>query len=65
MPKNKRDNLKLIYVLTYGCIKKSKNVTPIRDFSIILNTLSHEDKIGHLFIVDIKFHKKKSQNIGI
>ena len=64
MPKNKRDNLKLIYVLTYGCIKKSKNVTPIRDFNIILNTLSHEDKIGHLFIVDIKFHKKSPKTLA-
>ena len=26
------------------------------EFNKILDRISHEDKIGHLFIVDIKFH---------
>ena len=49
--------------LPYGCIEKSKTVPSLRDFNIILNTLSHEDKIGHLFIVDIKFHNKNPKTL--
>ena len=33
--------------------------TPILlEFNRILDSISHEDTIGHLFIVDIKFHNK-------
>lgn len=43
--------------LPYDCIKKMK--TPIMlEFNRILDRLSNEDSIGHLFIVDIKFHNK-------
>ena len=44
--------------LPYGCIKKSKKVPSLREFNIILSNLSHENKIGHLFTLDIKFHDK-------
>ena len=42
--------------LPYGCIKKYEKTSSLQEFNIILTRLSHEDKIGHLFIIDIKFH---------
>ena len=42
--------------LPYGCIKKQKNVPSLLESNAILNRISHEDNIGHLFIVDIKFY---------
>ena len=49
--------------LPYGCIKKSKKVPSLLEFNIILSNLSHEDKIGHLFLVDIKFHDKNPKTM--
>ena len=40
--------------LPYGCIKKKKILLALQNL-IILDGLSHENIIGHLFIVDIKF----------
>ena len=42
--------------LPHGCIKKQENVPSILEFNKILDRVSHEDNIGHLFIVDIKFY---------
>ena len=42
--------------LPYGCIKKQGTVTSSTKFNKILDTISHDDKIGHFFIVDIKIH---------
>ena len=42
--------------LPYGCIKKQENVSSLTEFNKILDKISHEGNIGHLFIVDIKFH---------
>ena len=42
--------------LPYGCIKKQGTVTYSTKFNKILDTISHDDKIGHFFIVDIKVH---------
>ena len=42
--------------------KDDKNPT-ISEFNAILNSLSHTDKIGHLFIVDIKFHNKNEKTM--
>ena len=44
--------------LPYGCIKKSKKFSSLREFNVVLRNLSHEDKSEHLFIVDFKFHDK-------
>ena len=43
--------------LPYGCIKKMKKPN-LLEFNRILDRLSHEDNIGHLFIVDINFITK-------
>ena len=40
----------------YGCIKKQRHVPSLEVFNILLDKISHEDTIGHLLIVDIKFH---------
>ena len=40
--------------LLYGCVKKKKILLALQNL-IILDGLSHENIIGHLFIVDIKF----------
>ena len=42
--------------LPYGCIKREEHPRSLVKFNKILDRISHEDKIGHLFIVDIKFH---------
>ena len=39
-----------------GCIKRQEHTPSLVEFNKILDRISHEDKIGHLFIVDIKFH---------
>ena len=42
--------------LPYGCIKKQKNVSSLLQSNAILDRISHEGNIGHLFIVNIKFY---------
>ena len=42
--------------LPHGCIKKQKHVPSLLKFNKALDIISHENNIGHLFIVDIKFH---------
>ena len=32
----------------------------MREFDLILQSISHTDKIGHLFIVDIEFDKENA-----
>ena len=49
--------------LLYGCIEKQENVPSILEFNIILERVSHEDNIGHLFIVDIKFHNLNEKTL--
>lgn len=44
--------------LPFGCMKKASKIPTLSEFNGILNGLSYTDKIGHLFIVDIKFHSK-------
>ena len=47
--------------LPYGCIKMEQNLS-LYQFDKILNNISHENKIGHLFIVDEKkFQTKKKK----
>ena len=42
--------------LLYGCIKKEDKVPSLTEFNKILDRITHNDNIGHLFTVDIKFH---------
>ena len=48
--------------LLIGSIKRSKNLPTTEGFDLILQGISDNDKIGHLFIVGIKFdHKNASE----
>ena len=42
-----------------GCIKEHSAPSWLK-FNLLLETVSLDDKIGHLFIVDIKFDREKS-----
>ena len=42
----------------HDCIKKQEHVPSLFELNKILDRISHEDSIGHLFIFDIKFHNK-------
>ena len=44
--------------LLYGYIKKQEHPPSLLEFNKILDKISHGDKVGHLFIVDINFHDK-------
>ena len=44
--------------LPYGYIKKQKKVPCFQKFNLVLENLSGEDKIGHLFIADVKYNEK-------
>ena len=43
--------------------KKSKKVPSLCEFNVILSNLSHEDKIGHSVLADIKFHDKNHKTM--
>ena len=45
--------------LPTGCIKKDLNLS-WKTFNLLLESVSLEDKIGHLYIVDIKFDYKNA-----
>ena len=49
-------------LLPYDCIKKMKTPS-LSEFNRILSNISHEDKIGHLLVVDIKFHDKNPKTM--
>ena len=56
MDKNNQYGMAMTKPLRFGCIKKRENPPILIEFSRILDTLSHDNNIGHLSIVDIKFH---------
>ena len=41
--------------LPTSSIKRSKRIPSMRELDLIIQGISDEDKIGHLFVVDIKF----------
>ena len=45
--------------LVTGCIKDDKDISS-ETFNFLLETVSFEDKIGHLYIVDIEFDVKNA-----
>ena len=46
--------------LPIGCIKKEPQTPNIREPSLLLSGLSHQDKIGHLFVVDLEFDVERA-----
>ena len=49
--------------LPYDCIKKASKVPSLLEFNMILDSISETDKVGHLFIVDIKFNDKNEKTM--
>ena len=49
--------------LPYGCIKKQQHPPSLLEFNKILDKVAHENKIGHLFFVGIKFYNKTPKTL--
>ena len=58
MDKNNQYGQAMTKPLPYGCVKRKQKQPTFYEFNKILNSISDEDKIGHLFIVDIKFESR-------
>ena len=56
MDENNQYRMAMTKQLPYSCIKKKDKVPTLTEFSRILDSLSPNDNISHLFPVDIKFH---------
>ena len=56
--KNQHGFAKTKPVLT-GCIKEHPTLSCVK-FNLLLKTVDLDDKIGHLFVVDIEFDEKKA-----
>lgn len=63
MDENNQHGQAMAKPLPYGCIKKKEYPPSLLKFNKILDNILHEDKIGHLFIVDIKFHNKNPKTL--
>ena len=50
MDKNNQYGQAMTKPLLYGCIKEQEHPPSLLEFNKILDKISHEDKIGHLFI---------------
>ena len=56
MDENNQYRQAMTKTLQYGCIKWQEHPPSLVEFNKILDRICHEGKIGHLFIVDVKFH---------
>ena len=56
MEENNQYRMAMTKPLPYGCIKEKDNVPSLTEFNSIITTISYEDKIGHIFNIEIKFH---------
>ena len=63
MDENNQYGMAITKPLPFDCIKRKENPPNLVEFSRILDNLCHGDSIGHLFIIDIKFHDVNPQNI--
>ena len=55
MDENNQYGFAMTKPLPYGCIKKKKLVPSLEELKTLLENVTLEDKLGHLFLVDIKF----------
>ena len=58
MDENNQYGQAMTKALLYGCIKKQDHLPSLLQLNKILYNISHNDKTGHLFVVDIKFYEK-------
>ena len=66
MDENNQYGQDITKALPYGCIKKTKTkkkTTTLLEFNKILGKISHDDKIGHLFVDDIKLYNKNPKTL--
>ena len=59
LDENNQYGMAITKSLPTGCIKNDKDIS-WQTFNFLLESVSFEDKIGHLYIVDIEFDVKKS-----
>ena len=55
MDENNQYGFAMTKSLPYGCIKKKKHVPNLEELAEILAGVTLDDKLGHLFVVDIEF----------
>ena len=55
MDENNQYGFAMTKPLPYGCIKKKENVPTLEELATLFKSVTLEDKLGHLFVVDIKF----------
>ena len=63
MDRNNQYGQAMTKPLPYGCIKRKENPPTLMELNQILDRISHEDKIGHVFTEDIKFHNKNPKRL--
>ena len=55
MDKNNQYGFAMTKPLPYGCIKKKENLPTLEELVVLLEKCYFRSKLGHLFVVDIKF----------
>ena len=65
MDKNNQYGQEMTKSLPPGCIKEKKKAPSWKDFKILIEKVSIDDKIGHLFVADIFFDENKASKIKL
>ena len=55
MDENNQYGMAMTRPLPYGCIKRKLTVPSFEEFEQLLKSVTLEDKVGHIFTVDIEF----------
>lgn len=55
MDENNQYGFAMTKPLPFGCIKRNKNLPALQELKDLLANVKLEDKLGHLFVVDIVF----------
>ena len=55
MEENNQYGMAMTRPLPYGCIKRKKKVLSIEELTELIKNVTLEDKIGHIFTIDIEF----------
>ena len=55
MDENNQYGFAMTKPLPFGCIKRKKNLPALQELKDLLANVKLEDKLGHLFVVDIVF----------
>ena len=60
MDKNNQYDNAMTKPLPFGCNKKEKEIPDLQKLNFVLQNISPDDKIGYLFVVDIIFDEKNT-----